>query len=60
MRHAARSAVYIHSESDKFINIVGMDSAGHVVIILWIQGMKIICYGKYIVTETTLLEDSSS
>ncbi|KAK2778947.1 hypothetical protein CKAH01_11538 [Colletotrichum kahawae] len=60
MRHAAGCAVYIHNESDEFVDMVGMESAGHVVIVPWVQGMKIVCYGKCIVAETTLLEDSSS
>ncbi|KAK1470188.1 hypothetical protein CCUS01_06573 [Colletotrichum cuscutae] len=60
MREAVGCAVYIHNERDGFVDMVGIENKGHVVLVPWEQGLKIVCYGQCTVAEIIALEASTT
>ncbi|KAK3362397.1 hypothetical protein B0T25DRAFT_5554 [Lasiosphaeria hispida] len=46
MRTASNNSLYIHDFNNDFIDKVGLDYKGSMVIVPWQEGLKFICYGS--------------
>ena len=46
MRYASSNCLYIHTTSDDYVDMVGMDFRGYLVIVPWATGLKFMCYGS--------------
>lgn len=51
MRNASSNSVYIHEINDDYVDMVGLDFRGYVVIVPWEPGLKFMCYGSCKVGE---------
>lgn len=46
MRNATSNSVYIQDGNNEYLDMVGLDFKGHIVIVPWQQGLKFITYGE--------------
>ncbi len=56
MRDASTGSLHIHDSNDEYVDEVGLDFSGFVVIVLWVTGRKYVSHGSCrvgVVHETT-------
>jgi hypothetical protein len=46
MRNASSNSLNIHDNNDEYVDKVGLDFKGSLVIVPWMTGLKFICYGS--------------
>ncbi len=46
MRNASAHSLHIHDGNDEYVDEVGLEFSGFVVIVLWVTGLKYVCHGS--------------
>ncbi len=53
MRKATNNSVYIHDKDKEYVDMVGLDFKGDLVIVPWKTGLQFICYGPCPIAAVT-------
>ncbi len=46
MRNVSAGSLHIHDSNDEYVDEVGLDFSGFVIIVLWVTGLKYVSHGS--------------